>query len=77
MTTLEGLPAVASSGVKLALPHVAGMQSSLPILKKSYKFSKVYFWGKLQGIKSDYLIAKGVEESYETKKFFFWCVRNP
>ena len=73
MTTLEGLSALASSGVMLALPHVTAMQSSLPILKKNYKFSKVFFWGKLQGRKSDYLIAMGVEDSYNTKKFFFWC----
>lgn len=71
MTTLEGLSAFASSGVMLALPHVTAMQSSLPILKKNYKFSKVFFWGKLQGRKSDYLIAMGVEDSYNTKKFFF------
>jgi len=47
------------------------MQSSLPILKKNYKFSKVLFWGKLQGMQADYLIAKGIEESYTTTKFFY------
>lgn len=73
MTTLTGLNAVSSSGVVLALPHAAGMQSSLPILQKNYKFSKVFFWGKLQGMKGDYLVAKGIEESFATKKFFFWC----
>jgi len=71
MTTLTGFQSLSSSGVVLPMPHSAGMQSSLPILKKNYKFSEVFFWGKLQGLKGDYLIAKGVEESYETKKFFF------
>jgi len=47
------------------------MQSSLPILKKNYKFNSVFFWGKLQGLTADYLIAKGIEESYSTKKFFY------
>jgi len=47
------------------------MQSSMPILQKNYKFSKVFFWGKLMGMKGDYLIAKGIEESLDCKKFFF------
>jgi len=71
MTTLSGFEKLASSGCTLALPHAAGMQSSLPILKKNYKFNAVFFWGKLLGVKGDYLIAKGIEESYTTKKFFY------
>jgi len=71
MTTLMGFQSLASSGVTLALPHSAGMQSSLPILKKNYKFTNVFFWGKLLGLKGDYLIAKGIEESYSTNKFFY------
>lgn len=71
MTSVDGLAAVASSGFKLSLPHSTGMQSSLPILKKNYKFTKVFFWGKLTGLKGDYLIAKGVSESFATTKFFF------
>lgn len=66
------LGAISSSGVVLALPHSTGMQSSLPLLKKNYKFSKVCFWGKLMGMTGDYLIAMGVEESY-TKCKFFYC----
>ena len=73
MTSVDGLAAVASSGFKLSLPHSTGMQSSLPILKKNYKFGKVLFWGKLMGKTADYLIAMGIEESWEAKKFFFWC----
>ena len=68
------LGAISSSGVTLALPHSTGMQSSLPLLKKNYKFSKVCFWGKLMGITGDYLIAMGIEESYTKAKFFYWCV---
>jgi len=71
MSTLTGFQSLASSGATLALPHSAGMQSSLPILKKNYKFTSVFFWGKLQGLNGDYLIAKGIEESYSTKKFFY------
>jgi len=65
------LGAVSSSGVALALPHSAGMQSSLPLLQKNYKFSKVFFWGKLMGMTGDYLIAMGIEESYSKAKFFY------
>lgn len=71
MSSLIGINAVASSGVALPLPIATGMQSSLPILQKNYKFTKVFFWGKLMGMSGDYLIAKGIEESYETMKFFF------
>ena len=65
---------VAGSGVTLALPHSTGLQSSLPLLQKNYKFSKVFFWGKLMGMTGDYLIAMGIEESYGKAKFFYWCV---
>ena len=41
---------VSGSGVVLALPHSAGLQSSLPLLQKNYKFTKVFFWGKLTGL---------------------------
>ena len=47
----------------------------LPLLQKNYKFTKVFFWGKLTGTASDYYIAMGTEESYGNKKFFFWCAR--
>ena len=66
---------VSTNGVVLSLPQKAGMQSSLPLLQKNYKFTKVFFWGKLTGTASDYYIAMGTEESYGNKKFFFWCAR--
>lgn len=78
MATLTDIKAVASAGIVVSLPHAAGMQSSLPILQKNYKFSKVFYWGKMMGMKGDYLIAKGIEESSSTMKFFYWCApREP
>lgn len=68
---LSALDAVASTGCVVSLPHKAGMQSSFPMLKKNYKFSKVLYFGKILGKSGDYLIAIGIEESWETKKFFF------
>jgi hypothetical protein len=59
------------SGVCLSQPQSAGMNVSLPLLQKNYKFAATFFWGKLTGKSGDYLIAMGVEESFATKKFFF------
>ena len=52
------------------------MQSSLPLLQKNYKFTKVFFWGKLTGTAGDYLIAMGIQESFDNKKFFYWCANT-
>jgi len=65
------LDVLSGSGFVLSQPESAGLQSSLPLLQKNYKFTKVFFWGKLTGTASNYLIAVGIEESYANKKFFF------
>ena len=70
---LSALDALASTGCVVSLPHKAGMQSSFPMLKKNYKFSKVLFFGKVLGKVSDYLIAVGIEESWTSGKKFFFC----
>ena len=44
---------VSGAGVVLPPPHSAGMQSSLPLLKKNYKFNKIFFWGKIMGVKEE------------------------
>ena len=51
---------VGSSGIVLSPEQKAALQTSLCILKSNYKFSKVYLWGKILGIKEDYFIAQGV-----------------
>jgi len=70
MTTLKGLEAYGSSGVVFSMAHTAAFQSSLPILKKNYKFSQVLVWGKIQGKDGDFLIAKGIFDSVTDYKFF-------
>jgi len=55
----------------LSLRETTGLQSSLPLLQKNYKFTKVFFWGKITGTGGDYLIALGIEESFDQKKFFY------
>jgi len=62
---------VGGSGNVLSLSESTGLQSSLPLLQKNSKFTKVFFWGQLRGTTADYLIAFGIEESYHNKKFFF------
>jgi len=62
---------ISGAGVVLSMPQSAGLQSSLPLLQKNYKFTKVFFWGKLTGTAGDYLIAMGIEESYTAKKYFY------
>ncbi|KAA0720720.1 Radial spoke head protein 9 -like protein [Triplophysa tibetana] len=52
----------AGNGLTLSSEQRASLQTSLVILKKNYKFSRVLFWGKILGIKCDYFIAQGIEE---------------
>lgn len=65
---------VASSGAVLSMSEKAALQSSVPLLKKQYRFGSVKLFGKIKGKSSDYLIAVG-EESTGTKKYFFRCVQ--
>lgn len=67
------LGAVSSSGAVLSLPQSSGFESSLTLLKKNYKLTNVFFWGKISGTAGEYLIAMGTEESYTKQKFFYWC----
>lgn len=50
---------VGSSGVILSVEQKAALETSLTILKSDQKFARVYFWGKILGIKDDYFIAQG------------------
>ncbi|XP_071962347.1 radial spoke head protein 9 homolog [Antedon mediterranea] len=48
-----------SSGVILNPEQAATLQSSLVILQHDHKFHRVFFWGKIMGIKGDYFIVQG------------------
>ncbi|XP_035000476.2 radial spoke head protein 9 homolog [Hippoglossus stenolepis] len=53
------LELVAGSGNTLNVEQRAALQTSLVILQKNYKFQRVMLWGKVLGLKADYLIAQG------------------
>ena len=53
---------VGTSGMILNPEQKAALMTSLTIMKANYKFNKVYFWGKIFGVKDDYYIAQGVTD---------------
>ncbi|WAR20130.1 RSPH9-like protein [Mya arenaria] len=63
---------VGSSGIILSPEQKAALQTSLVILQSENKFKKVYFWGKILGIKDDYFIAQGTgkDEMAERRTFY-------
>ncbi|KAL8588384.1 hypothetical protein ACOMHN_028691 [Nucella lapillus] len=61
-----------SSGLILSPEQKAALQSSLAILQHENKFKRVYFWGKILGVREDYFIAQGVyRDEFGTKKTFY------
>ncbi|XP_077972759.1 radial spoke head protein 9 homolog [Styela clava] len=50
---------ISSSGIVLSAEQKAALETSMVILRTNYKFHKVWFWGKILGIKDDYFIAQG------------------
>lgn len=69
---------VGTSGVLLNPEQKAALQNSLVILRNENKFERVFFWGKILGIKDDYFVAQGVgkDEMADRKTFYSKdCVR--
>ncbi|KAK7504863.1 hypothetical protein BaRGS_00003891 [Batillaria attramentaria] len=69
---------VGSSGVILSPELKAGLQTSLVILQNENKFDRVYFWGKIMGVKDDYYIAQGVyRDEFGGRRTFYSkdCIR--
>ncbi|XP_028653118.1 radial spoke head protein 9 homolog [Erpetoichthys calabaricus] len=54
------LDLVSGCGSLLSPEQKTALQTSLVILKRNYKFTRVLFWGKIFGIKADYYIARGL-----------------
>ena len=69
---------VGSSGIILTPEQKAKLQTSLCLLQSNQKFFKVYFWGKILGVKDDYFIAQGVgkDEKAEKRTLYRYYIRD-
>ncbi|KAL4630589.1 hypothetical protein GN956_G15902 [Arapaima gigas] len=73
----SSLDLVSGGGSTLSCEQRAALQTSLIILKRNYKFSRVLFWGKILGLRSDYFIAHGIAEDEMANRktlYSFNCV---
>ncbi|XP_069743890.1 radial spoke head protein 9 homolog isoform X3 [Narcine bancroftii] len=50
-----------SQGLVLSPEHQAALQVSLELVRRNYKFNRVYLWGKVLGLGGDYFIVQGVD----------------
>lgn len=69
---------VGTSGIILSPEQKAALQTSLVILQSENKFKKVYFWGRIFGIKDDYYIAQGCDKDEMIGRRTFYskdCIR--
>ncbi|XP_072297369.1 radial spoke head protein 9 homolog [Eucyclogobius newberryi] len=75
--SLHALDLVSSSGHTLTEEEKTVLLTSLIILKKSFKFNRVLFWGRIFGLNNDYFIAlgRGEDEMHEQKYLYsFNCL---
>lgn len=56
---LTAFNAFASSGVIFSTEQRLYLANSLTLVKSNYRFDRLEFWGKIQGIKEDYFIVQG------------------
>ncbi|BFZ12500.1 hypothetical protein BsWGS_15539 [Bradybaena similaris] len=63
---------VGSTGIVLSPEQKAAVQTSLTILQHENKFNRVYFWGKISGVKNDYFVSQGVyRDEFAGRKTFY------
>lgn len=60
---LYDLEVFASNGVVFSKEQKATLQNSLTVTKAQYNFSRISFWGKINGLKDDYFIAQGYRKN--------------
>ena len=66
---------VGTSGIILSPEQKASLQTSLTILQSNQKYARVYFWGKILGVKDDYFIAQGVSnDEFAERKVLYRSV---
>lgn len=70
---LNHLPVVqGATGAGVTLEERTVLQQSLLVLQKNGRFDRVVFWGKIAGIKKDYLIAQGfsrIDTEFKKRSF--------
>ncbi|KAG2386965.1 hypothetical protein C9374_002000 [Naegleria lovaniensis] len=62
------------NGYCLNLEERTALQSSLLILQENNHFHTVHFWGKIQGVQNDYLIAEGYRGSMIGERARFYSI---
>ncbi|KAK0141490.1 Radial spoke head protein 9 [Merluccius polli] len=76
-TLRYSLDLVSGNGYTVSGEQRAALHTSLQLLKKNYRYTRVLFWGKVLGLKQDYYIAqgKGEDEMKDTKFLYsFNCM---
>lgn len=70
----QGMKAVACGGNLLNCQEITGLQAGLTMLRCKEKFTGIYLWGKILGLKADYYVAYGMKDpdfEFPQKVFFF------
>lgn len=68
-----GVKSVATAGFVLNCQEISMLQAGLTILRSKDNYDKIYFWGKVFGLKADYYIAYGLRDSefeFPSKNFY-------
>ncbi|KAM7136278.1 radial spoke head protein 9 homolog isoform 3-T3 [Molossus nigricans] len=61
---LLSLELASGSGQGLSPDRRASLLTSLLLVKRDYRYSRVLFWGRILGLVSDYYIAQGLSEDH-------------
>ncbi|XP_066215418.1 radial spoke head protein 9 homolog isoform X1 [Saccopteryx leptura] len=61
---LLSLELASGSGLGLSPDRRASLLTSLLLVKRDYRYSRVLFWGRILGLVADYYIAQGLSEDH-------------
>uniref|UniRef100_A0A1A9UXB7 Radial spoke head protein 9 homolog n=1 Tax=Glossina austeni TaxID=7395 RepID=A0A1A9UXB7_GLOAU len=68
----EGLDCLMYCGQKLSPEQKVLLENSLIVLQNENRFTGIYFWGRINGIKNDYYIAFGyIKDCLKDRKYFY------
>ncbi|XP_075268874.1 radial spoke head protein 9 homolog [Opisthocomus hoazin] len=71
------LELAAGGGAGLSPEKRAALGASLPLLRRDYRFERVWFWGRIRGVRGDYHIAEGLgpdRAAPRSRLYSFDCV---